>query len=55
MKHMRKNCLKDRTEPDVAGLDEEQAKEALKKDYEERREHHGCQPNPCIYCWPYDV
>ena len=29
--------LKDRTEPDVAGLDEEQAKEALKKDYEERR------------------
>ena len=29
--------LKDRTEPDVAGLDEEQAKETLKKDYEERR------------------
>ena len=29
--------LKDRTEPDVTGLDEEQAKDVLKKDYEERR------------------
>ena len=29
--------LKDRKELDIAGLDEEQAKEALKKDYEERR------------------
>ncbi|WP_295310437.1 lysine--tRNA ligase [Blautia sp.] len=29
--------LKDRKELDTAGLDEEQAKEALKKDYEERR------------------
>ena len=30
--------LKDRAEVDVTGLDEEQAKEAVKKDYEERRE-----------------
>ena len=29
--------LKDRKELDVTGLDEEQAKEAQKKDYEERR------------------
>ena len=29
--------LKDRQEPNVEGMDEEQAKEALKKDYEERR------------------
>ena len=29
--------LKDRTEPDVTGLDEEQAKEVQKNDYEERR------------------
>ena len=29
--------LKDRAEVDVTGLDEEQAKEAVKKDYEERR------------------
>ena len=44
MKHMRKNCLKDRTEPDVADLDEEQAKEALKKDYEERRSIMDASP-----------
>ena len=36
--------LKDRTEPDVAGLDEEQAKEALKKDYEERRSIMDASP-----------
>ena len=29
--------LKDHREPDVSGMDEEQAKEALKADYEERR------------------
>ena len=29
--------LKDHREPDVEGMDEEQAKEALKADYEERR------------------
>ena len=31
--------LKDRAEVDVTGLDEEQAKEAVKKDYED----HGCR------------
>ena len=31
--------LKDRKELDVTGLDEEQAKEAVKKDYED----HGCR------------
>ena len=36
--------LKDRTEPDTAGLDEEQAKEALKKDYEERRSIMDASP-----------
>ena len=36
--------LKDRTEPDVADLDEEQAKEALKKDYEERRSIMDASP-----------
>ena len=36
--------LKDRTEPDVTGLDEEQAKEAVKKDYEERREIMDASP-----------
>ena len=36
--------LKDRTEPDVAGLDEEQAKEVLKKDYEERRSIMDASP-----------
>ena len=43
--------LKDRTEPDTAGLDEEQAKEVLKKDYEERRR----KSDPCSNCWTYDV
>ncbi len=37
--------LKDRR-PNVEGMDEEQAKEVLKNDYEERREHHGCKSNP---------
>ena len=36
--------LKDRTEPDTAGLDEEQAKEVLKKDYEERRSIMDASP-----------
>ena len=36
--------LKDRTEPDVTGLDEEQAKEVLKKDYEERRSIMDASP-----------
>ena len=36
--------LKDRTEPDVADLDEEQAKEVLKKDYEERRSIMDASP-----------
>ena len=36
--------LKDRTEPDVSGLDEEQAKEVLKKDYEERRSIMDASP-----------
>lgn len=39
-----KELLKDRTEPDVADLDEEQAKEALKKDYEERRSIMDASP-----------
>ena len=36
--------LKDRAEVDVTGLDEEQAKEAVKKDYEERREIMDASP-----------
>ena len=36
--------LKDRTEPDVTGLDEEQAKEVQKKDYEERRSIMDASP-----------
>ena len=36
--------LKDRQEPNVEGLDEEQAKEALKKDYEERRNIMDASP-----------
>ena len=36
--------LKDRTEPDVTGLDEEQAKDVLKKDYEERRSIMDANP-----------
>ena len=47
--------LKDRAEVDVTGLDEEQAKEVLKKDYEERRKHHGCQSNPRSNRRTYDV
>ena len=40
--------LKDRKELDVTGLDEEQAKEAQKKDYEGK-------PDPCINRRTYDV
>ena len=36
--------LKDRQEPNVEGMDEEQAKEALKKDYEERRNIMDANP-----------
>ena len=36
--------LKDRPEVDVTGLDEEQAKEAVKKDYEERRNIMDANP-----------
>ena len=36
--------LKDRQEPNVEGMDEEQAKEALKKDYEERRNVMDASP-----------
>ena len=36
--------LKDHTVPDTTGLDEEQAKEALKKDYEERRSIMDASP-----------
>ena len=36
--------LKDRQEPNVEGMDEEQAKEALKKDYEERRHIMDASP-----------
>ena len=36
--------LKDRQEPNVEGMDEEQAKEALKKDYEERRNIMDASP-----------
>ena len=36
--------LKDRTEPDVTGLDEEQAKEIQKNDYEERRSIMDASP-----------
>ena len=36
--------LKDHNEPDVSGLDEEQAREALKKDYEERRSIMDASP-----------
>ena len=36
--------LKDRQEPNVKGMDEEQAKEALKKDYEERRNIMDANP-----------
>ena len=37
--------LKDRQEPNVKGMDEEQAKEALKKDYEERRNIMDASPS----------
>lgn len=36
--------LKDRQEPNVEGMDEEQAKEALKKDYDERRNIMDASP-----------
>ena len=36
--------LKDRQEPNVEGMDEEQAKDALKKDYEERRNIMDASP-----------
>ena len=36
--------LKDRQEPNVEGMDEEQAKEAVKKDYEERRNIMDASP-----------
>ncbi len=36
--------LKDHNEPDVSSLDEEQAREALKKDYEERRSIMDASP-----------
>ena len=36
--------LKDRTEPDITGLDEEQAKEVQKNDYEERRSIMDASP-----------
>ena len=36
--------LKDRQKPNVEGMDEEQAKEALKKDYEERRNIMDANP-----------
>ena len=36
--------LKDRTEPDVTGLDEEQAKEVQRNDYEERRSIMDASP-----------
>ena len=36
--------LKDRQEPNIEGMDEEQAKEALKKDYEERRNIMDASP-----------
>ena len=36
--------LKDRTEPDVTGIDEEQAKEVQKNDYEERRSIMDASP-----------
>ena len=36
--------LKDRKTPDVEGLDEAQAREVLKKDYEERREFMDASP-----------
>ena len=36
--------LKDRQDPNVEGMDEEQAKEALKKDYEERRNIMDASP-----------
>ena len=36
--------LKDRQEPNVEGMDEEQAKEVLKKDYEERRNIMDASP-----------
>ena len=36
--------LKDRQKPNVEGMDEEQAKEALKKDYEERRNIMDASP-----------
>ena len=41
--------LKDRQEPNVDGLDEEQVKEVLKKDYEDKRS------NSRINRWTYDV
>ena len=44
--------LKDHQQPNVEGMDEEQAKEALKNDYEERRR---CKPDPRSNRRTYDV
>ena len=44
MRRMKQSFLLDRKEPEVAGLDEEQAKEVLKKDYEERRSIMDASP-----------
>ena len=44
MRRMKQSFLQDRKEPEVAGLDEEQAKEVLKKDYEERRSIMDASP-----------
>ena len=47
--------LKDHQQPNVEGMDEEQAKEALKNDYEERRSNHGCKPDSRSNRRTYDV
>ena len=55
MKHMRQRLLKDHQTPDVEGMDEEQAKEVLKKDYEERRSIMDAKSNPRSNRRTYDV
>ena len=47
--------LKDRQEPNVEGMDEEQAKEALKKGLRREKKYHGRKPDPCGNCRTYDV
>ena len=55
MKRMRQEILKEHKTPDVEGLDEAQAREVLKQDYEERRKIMDANPIHVAIAGPYDV